>query len=136
MLQNIGFTPQVNLLDFTVVNDEWNRKYREELDLHLWSNANNTADADYNYSTNFYTKNTGLYWGTQEMDDMVVKARTTLDTTSREKQYQDIGKKLLDEAVAVPLYDQVDSYGVSKRLKGFQARADELMYLYAASVEG
>ena len=69
-----------NLLDFTVVNDEWNRKYREELDLHLWSNANNTADADYNYSTNFYTKNTGLYWGTPEMDDMVVKARTTLDT--------------------------------------------------------
>jgi len=136
MLQNIGFSPQVNLLDFTVVNDEWNRKYREELDLHLWSNANNTADADYNYSTNFYTKNTGLYWGTQEMDDMVVKARTTLDTASREAQYQAIGKKLLDEAVAVPLYDQVDSYGVSKRLKGFQARADELMYLYGASVEG
>jgi len=136
MLQNVGFTPQVNLLDFTVVNDEWNRKYREEMDLHLWSNANNTADADYNYSTNFYTKNTGLYWGNQEMDDMIVKARTTLDTASREAQYQEIGKKLLDEAVAVPLYDQVDSYGVSKRLKGFQARADELMYLYGASVEG
>ena len=49
MLQNVGFTPSVQLLDFTVVNDEWSRKYREELDLHLWSNANNTADADYNY---------------------------------------------------------------------------------------
>jgi peptide/nickel transport system substrate-binding protein len=136
MLQNVGFTPQVQLLDFTVVNDEWNRKYREEMDLHLWSNANNTADADYNYSTNFYTKNTGLYWGTPEMDAAIVKARSTLDTTDREKQYQEIGKKLLDEAVAVPLYDQVDSYGSSKRLKGFQARADELMYLYGASVEG
>jgi peptide/nickel transport system substrate-binding protein len=136
MLQNIGFTPQIQLLDFTVVNDEWNRKYREEMDLHLWSNANNTADADYNYSTNFYTKNTGLYWGTPEMDAAVIKARSTLDTTDREKQYQAIGKKLLDEAVAVPLYDQVDSYGSSKRLKGFQARADELMYLYGASVEG
>ena len=66
---------------------------------------------------------------------MVVKARATLDPASREEQYQEIGKKLLDEAVAVPLYDQVDSYGVSKRLKGFQARADELMYLYGASVE-
>jgi peptide/nickel transport system substrate-binding protein len=136
MLQNIGFTPQVQLLDFTVVNDEWNRKYREELDLHLWSNANNTADADYNYSTNFYTKNTGLYWGTPEMDAMILKARATLDPASREAQYQEIGKTLLDEAVAVPLYDQVDSYGVSKRLKGFQARADELMYLYGASAEG
>jgi peptide/nickel transport system substrate-binding protein len=136
MLQNVGFTPQVQLLDFTVVNDEWNRKYREEMDLHLWSNANNTADADYNYSTNFYTKNTGLYWGTPEMDAAIVKARSTLDTADREKQYQEIGKKLLDEAVAVPLYDQVDSYGASKRLKGFQARADELMYLYGASVEG
>ena len=136
MLQNIGFTPQVNLLDFTVVNDEWNRKYREEMDLHLWSNANNTADADYNYSTNFYTKNTGLYWGNETMDAMVLKARATLDPAAREAQYQEIGKYLLDEAVAVPLYDQVDSYGVSKRLKGFQARADELMYLYGASVEG
>jgi len=136
MLQNIGFTPQIQLLDFTVVNDEWNRKYREEMDLHLWSNANNTADADYNYSTNFYTKNTGLYWGTPEMDAMVVKARSTLDLASREAQYQEIGKKLLDEAVAVPMYDQVDSYGTSKRLKGFLARADELMYLYGPSVEG
>ncbi len=136
MLQNIGFTPQVNLLDFTVVNDEWNRKYREEMDLHLWSNANNTADADYNYSTNFYTKNTGLYWGNEKMDGMVLKARATLDPASREAQYQEIGKYLLDEAVAVPLYDQMDSYGVAKRLKGFQARSDELMYLYGASVEG
>jgi peptide/nickel transport system substrate-binding protein len=135
MLQNVGFNASVQLLDFTVVNDEWNRKYREELDLHLWSNANNIADADYNYSTNFYTANTGLYWGTPEMDAMVVKARTTLDPESRQAQYQEIGKKLLDEAVAVPLYDQVDSYGVSKQLKGFQARSDELMYLYPASVE-
>jgi peptide/nickel transport system substrate-binding protein len=136
MLQNIGFTPQIQLLDFTVVNDEWNRKYREELDLHLWSNANNTADADYNYSTNFYSKNTGLYWSTPEMDAAILKAKTTLDTTSREAQYQEIGKKLLDEAVAVPMYDQMDSYGTSKKLKGFQARADELMYLYGPSVEG
>ncbi len=136
MLQNIGFQPQIQLLDFTVVNDEWNRKYREELDLHLWSNANNTADADYNYSTNFYSKNTGLYWSTPEMDAAIVKAKTTLDTTSREAQYQEIGKKLIDEAVAVPMYDQMDSYGTSKKLKGFQARADELMYLYGPSVEG
>src|SRR5215213_142929 len=136
MLQNIGFTPQIQLLDFTVVNDEWNRKYREDMDLHLWSNANNTADADYNYSTNFYSQNTGLYWSTPEMDAAIIKAKTTLDTTSREAQYQEIGKKLLDEAVAVPMYDQMDSYGTSKRLKGFSARADELMYLYGPSVEG
>jgi len=106
------------------------------MDLHLWSNANNTADADYNYSTNFYTKNTGLYWGNADMDALVVKARSTLDTASREAQYQAIGKLLLDQAVAVPMYDQVDSYATSKRLKGFSARADELMYLYGPSVEG
>jgi len=136
MLQNVGFTPQVNLLDFTVVTDEWNRKYKEEMDLHLWSNANNTADADYNYSTNFFTKNSGLYWGTEEFDKRVVAARGVLDPEARDKQYQEIAKYLIDEAVAVPLYDQMDSYGVSKRLKGFTARADELMYLYGASVQG
>ena len=42
----------------------------------------------------------------------------------------------VDEAVAVPLYDQVDSYATSKKLKGFTARADELMYLYGPSIEG
>ncbi|MCC7368215.1 MAG: hypothetical protein IT306_07330 [Chloroflexi bacterium] len=136
MLQNVGFNPQVNLLDFTVVTDEWNRKYKEEMDLHLWSNANNTADADYNYSTNFYTKNSGLYWGTEEFDKRVVAARGILEPDPRDKAYQEIAKTLIDEAVAVPMYDQMDSYGVSKRLKGFQARADELMYLYGASIEG
>jgi peptide/nickel transport system substrate-binding protein len=136
MLQNVGFTPSVQLLDFTVVTDEWNRKYREEMDLHLWSNANNTADADYNYSTNFHSGNSGLYWSTPEMDAAIVKARSTLDADSRQAQYQEIGKKLIDEVPAVPLYDQVDSYGVNKRLKGFQARSDEIMYLYPASLEG
>ncbi len=136
MLQNVGFNASVQLLDFTVVTDEWVRKYKEEMDLHLWSNANNTADADYNYSTNFSSTLSGLYWSTPEMDAQIVKARSTLDQDARQAQYQDIGKTVMDQAVAVPLYDQVDSYGVSKRLKGFQARSDEIMYLYPASVEG
>ena len=136
MLQNVGLTPNIQLLDFTVVTDEWNRKYREEMDLHLWSNANNTADADYNYSTNFSSNNSGLYWSTPEFDAAVVKARSTLDLDQRQAQYQELGKSLMDQAVAVPMYDQVDSYGVSKRLKGFQARADEIMYLYGASLDG
>jgi peptide/nickel transport system substrate-binding protein len=136
MLQQVGFNPSVQLLDFTVVNDEWNAKYREEMDLHLWSNANNTADADYNYTTNFISTNNGLYWSTPEVDALILKAKATLDPNARMALYQDIGQKILDACPIVPLYDQVDSYGTSKRLKDFQARSDELINLRNASVDG
>jgi peptide/nickel transport system substrate-binding protein len=134
MLQNVGFNAKVQLLDFTVVNDEWNRKYREELDLHFWSNANNTADADYNYNLNFNSKGQAIYWSAPETDELIMKARTELDPDKRMAMYQDIGKKLLEALPAVPLYDQLDSYGVNKRVKGFKARSDEMMYFYEVEV--
>ncbi|MFN8522837.1 MAG: ABC transporter substrate-binding protein [Chloroflexota bacterium] len=135
MLQNVGLSVGVQFLDFNLINDEWVRKYREELDLHLWSNANNTADADYNYNLNFHSGGNGHYWSTPEMDGMINKARGNLNLDARQAAYQEIGKKLMEIAPVVPLYDQVDSYGVSKKLKGFAARSDELMYLYEAAKE-
>ena len=135
MLQQVGFNATVQLLDFNVVNAEWSQKYREELDVHLWSNANNTADADYNYTTNFYSKGNGQYWSTPEVDGLIEKAKATLDPTARMAVYQDIGQKILDACAVVPMYDQIDSYGVSKRLKDFQARSDEMLNLRNASVE-
>jgi peptide/nickel transport system substrate-binding protein len=135
MLQNVGFNAQVQFMDFTVVTDEWVRKYKEEMDLHLWSNANNTADADYNYNLNFHSGGVGFYWSSPEIDGLITKARGTLQPEARMTAYQEIAGKILEAAPAIPLYDQVDSYGVSKRLKGFKARSDEMMYLYEASVE-
>ena len=59
------------------------------------------------------------------MDAAVVKALDARHDRPRGL-YRAIGKKLLDEAVAVPMYDQMDSYATSKRLKvlGPLRRAD------------
>jgi peptide/nickel transport system substrate-binding protein len=107
--------------------------------LHLWSNANNTSDADYNYSLNFLGPDAGgqaVYWSDPEVDPLIVAARRNLDQTSRLEQYQQIGERIAQAAPVVPLWDQVDVYGVSQRLKGFKVRSDELMYLYDAWLDG
>jgi len=48
--------------------------------------------------------------------------------------YQELGGIIVKEAPVIFLYDQVDAYGVNKRLQGYKARADELIYLYEAAV--
>ena len=136
MLQNIGFTPQIQLAGLH------RRQRRVEPQVPRGDRPAPLVERQQHGRRRLQLQHQLLHQehrpvlGHAEMDAMVVKARSTLDTRSREAQYQEIGKKLLDEAVAVPMYDQVDSYGTSKRLKGFQARADELMYLYPATLEG
>jgi peptide/nickel transport system substrate-binding protein len=138
MLQEVGITASIQFMDFDVINEEWNRKYKDEMGLHLWSNANNTSDADYNYSLNFLGGDAGgqaVYWSDPDVDPLIVAARRNLDQTTRLEQYQQIGERIAAAVPVVPLWDQVDVYGVSKRLKGFAVRSDELMYLYDAWLE-
>ena len=47
-----------------------------------------------------------------------------MDGKKRREQYHRINKLWIEEMPAVPLYQQLDLYGVSKRL-GWKARADE-----------
>jgi peptide/nickel transport system substrate-binding protein len=137
MLQDVGITVSIQFMDFDVINEEWNRKYKDEMNLHLWSNANNTSDADYNYSLNFLGPDAGgqgVYWSDPQTDTLIVAARRNLDQAARLAQYQQIGENVVQAAAVVPLWDQVDVYGVSRRLTGFAARSDELMYLYGAAL--
>jgi ABC-type transport system substrate-binding protein len=61
---------------------------------------------------------------------MFDKAQAIMDEKKRLEQYHRINK--LDELPAVPLYQQVDLYGVNKRL-GWKARSDEVLQAYTMS---
>ena len=59
-----------------------------------------------------------------DFDRMVDDAQTIMDEKKRLAQYHAISKLWLEDQAAVPLYQQLDLYGVSRRLE-WKARGDE-----------
>jgi peptide/nickel transport system substrate-binding protein len=59
-----------------------------------------------------------------DFDGMADEAQKTMDPKKRLEQYRRINKLWIDDAAAMPLYQQLDLYGASKRLT-WKARGDE-----------
>jgi ABC-type transport system substrate-binding protein len=57
-----------------------------------------------------------------------------MDEKKRREQYHRINRLWLEEIPAVPLYQQVDLYGVSKRLN-WTARSDEVLQAFTMSLK-
>ncbi len=64
-----------------------------------------------------------------DFDRVVDEAQAIMDEKKRLEQYHRINRLLVDDAAVVPLYQQVDLYGVNKRLQ-WKARSDELLKAY------
>lgn len=77
---------------------------------------------------------TYCYYHNPEIIKMVKEAQTAMDPEKRKAVSSKIQKMVHDEAVLIFLYNQVDNYGVSKKVKGFKARPDDYMDLYNVSV--
>jgi ABC-type transport system substrate-binding protein len=56
-----------------------------------------------------------------------------MDEAKRLDLYRRINKLWIDDAAAVPLYQQLDLYGASKRIN-WKARCDELIKAYDMSL--
>jgi peptide/nickel transport system substrate-binding protein len=69
-----------------------------------------------------------------DLDGMVDEAQTTMDEKKRRELYGKINKVWIEDAAAVPLYQQLDLYGASKRLS-WKARSDELIKAYDMSLK-
>jgi len=63
---------------------------------------------------------------------MVDEAQRTMDDKKRLELYHRINKLWIEDAAAVPLYQQIDLYGASKKLN-WKARSDELIKAYEMS---
>jgi ABC-type transport system substrate-binding protein len=105
--------------------------------MNFLSNANNTADADYNLALNISSKNRGFYWKREDdtVDQMIDEGRQILDPAEREGHYHDLVKKIVEAAPWIFLYVATDIYGVSNDLQGWKPRPDEMIYLYGASMK-
>jgi peptide/nickel transport system substrate-binding protein len=57
-----------------------------------------------------------------------------MDEPKRLQQYQRINRLMVDDMPFVPLYQQVDLYGVNKRLD-WKARSDEVIRAYDMAVK-
>ena len=90
---------------------------------------------DVNYSLNQLNPNFVLcYYQDKELEEMVNKTKATMDSTKRYNSAYKIQKIVHDEAIFLPLYNEMGIYGVSKKVKGFEAPVDEMMQLWNVSV--
>ena len=92
-----------------------------------------TLDAENIYVPLFRSGSIFANWHNEDFNRMVDEAQTIMDGKKRLEQYHRINRLFIEDVPAVPLYQQVDLYGVSKRLT-WKARSDERLKAYEMSV--
>ena len=95
--------------------------------------GNTLHDADGNFQPFFTADSVFSYYSTPALTDKINKARSTMDEKKRLELYKEMQKEIYEEAPLVFLYQQIDHYGVSKKIQGFQVRGDEQFVLYKVS---
>jgi peptide/nickel transport system substrate-binding protein len=92
-----------------------------------------TIDAETVYVPLFRSGNILANYHHEDFNRMIDEAQTIMDEKKRLEQYHRINKLFVDDVPAVPLYQQVDLYGVGKRVN-WKARSDERLKAYEMSV--
>ena len=93
-----------------------------------------SLDAEGIYVPLFRSGNLLSNYHNPDFDRMVDEAQTIMDDKKRLEQYHRINKLWLDDQAAVPLYQQIDLYGASRRLN-WKSRSDELIKAYDMSLK-
>lgn len=90
-------------------------------------------------NTAYLLYHSGQFWNpdykSKELDAMLDKQHNMSDQKQRLTILRTIAKYTRDQAIDIPLYNQQDLWGVSKRVQGFQAPSDSLLHLGAVSVK-
>ena len=135
-LEEVGFTVNLNFSEWQAYFDTYfgTGEPGMDLDIGFFSNANNTADADYNLSLNVHSGGRGIYWQNTEVDDLIDEARQVTDQDERLATYHELLTIMVEEAPWLFLYTQHDLYGATADLQSWEARPDEMIYLYPVSL--
>jgi peptide/nickel transport system substrate-binding protein len=86
-------------------------------------------DAETIYGPLFKSPGIFVNWHNEDFNRMFEEAQSIMDEKKRLEQYHRINKLWVEEMPAVPLYQQIDLYGVNKRLH-WKARSDEVIKVY------
>jgi peptide/nickel transport system substrate-binding protein len=93
-----------------------------------------TLDAETVYGPLFKAPGVFVNWHNDDFNRMYDEAQTIMDEKKRLEQYHRINRLWVDEMPAVPLYQQVDLYGVNKRIN-WKARSDEVIQAFTMSAK-
>ncbi|MBI1848442.1 MAG: ABC transporter substrate-binding protein [Candidatus Rokubacteria bacterium] len=93
-----------------------------------------TMDAETIYAPLFKAPGIFVNWYNEDFSRMVDEATSIMDDKKRLEQYHRINRLWVEEMPAVPLYQQIDLYGVSKRVN-WKARSDEVLQAYTMSLK-
>ena len=93
-----------------------------------------TMDAETVYVPLFKSPGIFVNWQNDDFNRMVDEAQAIMDEKKRLEQYHRINRLWVEEMPAVSLYQQIDLYGITKRLN-WKARSDEVLQAYDMSLK-
>lgn len=131
-LSQIGINVEIVALD--AATNAQALKVEHNFDIYTWGIAPTNGDIDF-ASRFFYTDapNNIFGYSDPEMDAMIDAAAQEVDTAKRSEMNAAIQKKVLDECIIVPIYQQEDIHCLSAAVKCFRNGAFQsplLKYCY------
>ena len=132
MLNAIGVQTEIKVMEWGTLVQIYSGKKLKDLGFIGWGNT--LSDADGTVTPLYGSADSPFsYFSTPSLTEKIGQGRVTMDPKKRMAIYKQIQAELFDEAPLIYLYQQIDNYGVSKELKGFQPRGDEFLVLSNAS---
>ncbi|KXG76503.1 glutathione ABC transporter substrate-binding protein [Thermotalea metallivorans] len=121
-LKEIGIDVAIETLEWGSYLD---RTARGEHDMFILGWVTVTGDADYGMYALFHSSAKGgagnrTFYENPQVDELLEKGRTSVDTSEREKAYFEVQKIVVEEAPAANLYYQTQNVGMQKGIKGFR----------------
>ena len=124
MFEAVGVKTDVKVMEFGAhLQTIATRKLK---DLAIIGMSGTLKDLDSQLSSLYNQESKTSYFWTPSLTAKINQARTTMDSKKRIAIYKQIQTELYDEAPFVYLYQLTDHWGVSKEVKGFQVRDDEM----------
>ncbi len=132
-LSKAGIKPTVRTFEFVAYLNNFAYKHRGgPVWLIGWGTP--TLDAETIYGPLFATTGNLTTYSNPELDKLFAEAQAEMNEKKRLDLYHKINRLWVDDAAAVPLYQQLDLYGASRRLN-WKARSDELIKVYDMSLK-
>jgi len=75
------------------------------------------------------------YYQNPKLDQLIDTGAVEIDVKKREKIYQEATQIMHDDAAVIFLFQGVDFYGSTKRLKNWKATGDQRIFLYGIALE-
>jgi len=130
-LSKAGIKTNINIVEGAVLLSGWQKHDFGDMILATWTS--NTFDADGTLYPLFRSGTVWANYNNPTMDQLLDQARSSLDQPTRNARYKQALQLLHDDEPGIPLWEQVATYGLSKRLQ-WQPRPDQELFLVEASL--